>query len=151
MENWLKSLSIRELKTWIKNCGNDLYPLIDRPNQENIKLAKEILEFYAPLSGRLGLELIKKEMNDLAFKIQNPKKYKEIVKFLKMSKGKREKFIKEIGKDENYNIINNIYIMPLWRDSKSQINSLVLKYCLNKWYNYCLRQHLILFWDWKWK
>jgi len=77
---------------------------------------------------------------DLKFVCWNEKTIKET-----------EKFIKEIGKDENYNIINNIYIMPLWRDSKSQINSLVLKYCLNKWYNYCLRQHLILFWDWKWK
>jgi hypothetical protein len=56
MENWLKSLSIRELKTWIKNCGTDLYPLIDRPNQENIKLAKEILKDKIDLAIMLDQE-----------------------------------------------------------------------------------------------
>ena len=56
MENWLKSLSIRELKTWIKNCGNDLHPLIDRPNQENIKLAKEILKDKIDLAIMLDQE-----------------------------------------------------------------------------------------------
>lgn len=48
-------------------------------------------------------------------------------------------------------IINNIYIMPLWRDQKSQVNDYLIKYCIKNWYNYCLRQHLVLFGDWKWK
>lgn len=44
-----------------------------------------------------------------------------------------------------------IYIMPLWRDIKSQVNDYLVKYCIAKNYNYCLRQHLILFWDGKGK
>jgi len=47
--------------------------------------------------------------------------------------------------------IDKIYIMPLWRTKESQINDIILKFCIDKWYNYCLRQHLILFWDGKWK
>ena len=45
METWFKTLSERELKTWIKNCDNtNFYPIIDFPKQEHVKLAKEILK-----------------------------------------------------------------------------------------------------------
>jgi len=45
----------------------------------------------------------------------------------------------------------SIYIMPEWRDVKSQVNQFVIDYCMKKWYSYCLRSHLILFWDGKGK
>jgi len=104
--------------------------LVELENQkktkEQKKLAKEILEFYAPLSGRLGLELIKKEMNDLAFKIQNPKKYREIVKFLKMSKEKREKFIEEILAEFENLLKNKIKILKI-KGRDKQIYSIYQK------------------------
>jgi len=43
-----------------------------------------------------------------------------------------------------------IYIMPLWITKESQMNKIVIDYCIKNWYNYCLRQHIILFWDKKW-
>lgn len=53
---------------------------------------------------------------------------------------------------KKYNIDQKkIYIMPEGRDIQSQINQYIIQYCIKKWYNYCLRSHLILFWDWKWR
>ena len=55
--------------------------------------------------------------------------------------------------DEKYwlDLIDSVYIMPLWIDKKSQTNQFLVKYCIDNNYNYCLRQHIILFWDGKWK
>lgn len=55
--------------------------------------------------------------------------------------------IKKIS--QNYTV-DKIYFMPLWRDTKSQVNQAVIDYCMKYGYNYCLRQHIILFWDKKW-
>ncbi len=60
-------------------------------------------------------------------------------------------------KEEIQNIIKKykinkiwIYIMPLWTTKESQLNYKVLNFCIENWYNYCLREHIILFWDKKW-
>lgn len=45
---------------------------------------------------------------------------------------------------------NNIFIMPEWIDEESQKNWDVLQFCLTYWYRYCLRQHILLFWNKKW-
>lgn len=42
-----------------------------------------------------------------------------------------------------------IYLMPLGRDSESQMNRIVMDYCMKKNYNYCCRSHLIWFGDGK--
>lgn len=44
----------------------------------------------------------------------------------------------------------NIYIMPMWVDSESQINQEVLQFCLDNWYRYCQRMHILLFGNKKW-
>ena len=65
MENWLKSLSIRELKRWIKNCDNtNFYPIIDFPKQEHVKLAKEILKDKIDLAIMLDQEDRKEEIEN---------------------------------------------------------------------------------------
>ena len=65
MRNWLKSLSIRELKTWIKNCDtNNFYPLIDYPKQEHVKFAKEILKDKIDLAIMLDQEDRKEEIEN---------------------------------------------------------------------------------------
>ena len=46
--------------------------------------------------------------------------------------------------------LQNIYIMPLGRDKESQHRLDIAQYCIDKWYNYCQRMHLLLFWDKKW-
>jgi len=48
-----------------------------------------------------------------------------------------------------YNL-KNIYIMPLWVSSDTQNRPDIIKYCIEKWYNYCQRLHILLFWNSKW-
>lgn len=62
-----------------------------------------------------------------------------------------DEYIEYMQGMKNQHLIDNVYIMPKWRDNKSQVNDFLLKYCIANWYNYCLRQHLILFWDGKGK
>ena len=42
------------------------------------KIAKETLEIYAPLAGRLGIDWIKCELEDLSFKYLYPEEYKRL-------------------------------------------------------------------------
>jgi len=62
-----------------------------------IQLKQSLITFYlyAPLAHRLGLYRIKSEMEDLAMKYTNPEEYKSIIKKLKNTTAKRNKFIKE--------------------------------------------------------
>ncbi len=58
-----------------------------------------------------------------------------------------EQVIEEITKKYK---INRIYIMPLWSTIESQKNEKILKFCIENSYNYCLRQHIVLFWWKRW-
>ena len=72
------------------------------PPKEQKRIAEEVLEVYAPLAYRLGMEKIKIKLEDLAFKIVNPRKYSEIDKFLEESAEQREQDAKDaIGEISN--------------------------------------------------
>lgn len=57
---------------------------------EQVRIATEVLDIYAPLAYRLGVDKIKTELEDLSFKIINPRKYEEINNFLKESLSQQE-------------------------------------------------------------
>ncbi|MBT4257686.1 bifunctional (p)ppGpp synthetase/guanosine-3',5'-bis(diphosphate) 3'-pyrophosphohydrolase [archaeon] len=61
--------------------------------REQKRIANESLEIYAPLANRLGLEQIKRNLEDISLKILNNKKYFEIAKFLDATKKERKDFI----------------------------------------------------------
>ncbi len=63
------------------------------PAEEQKRIAMEILEMYAPLASRLGLENMKVQLEDLALKVLHPDKYAQIAKFLEQSGDEREKDI----------------------------------------------------------
>jgi GTP pyrophosphokinase len=58
-------------------------------------IAKESLEIYSPLAGRLGLWNIKREIDDLSFMYLYPEEYKKVVSYFATSKEKSEKYLKE--------------------------------------------------------
>lgn len=59
------------------------------------KIAKETLEIYSPLAGRLGLWSIKRELDDLAFYYLLPEQYKKVETYFAHSKEAIENYIKE--------------------------------------------------------
>jgi GTP pyrophosphokinase len=59
-------------------------------------IARETLDIYAPLAGRLGIDWIKTELEDLSFSYLDPDVYEEIVSGLKRNEEERERYIKEV-------------------------------------------------------
>src|SRR3989344_4423859 len=66
------------------------------PLDDQKRIAEEVLEVYAPLANRLGLEKIKNPLEDLALQILNPQKYREIIGFLEQSREQREVIVAEV-------------------------------------------------------
>ena len=61
---------------------------------ERRAVAQETIDIFAPLANRLGMGLIKWEMEDLAFRALEPQTYKRIAKLLEEKRSEREAFIK---------------------------------------------------------
>ena len=66
------------------------------PETDQKRIAEEVLEVYAPLANRLGLEKIKNPLEDLALQILSPEKYQEITQFLEQSREQREALLIEV-------------------------------------------------------
>jgi len=66
------------------------------PVADQKRIAEEVLEVYAPLANRLGLEKIKNPLEDLSLLILNPEKYREIMGFLEQSREQREILLTEV-------------------------------------------------------
>jgi len=62
------------------------------------RIARETLEIYAPLANRLGLHLIKVELEDQAFKYLEPDAFREIRGKLEKSFKERERYIESTCK-----------------------------------------------------
>ena len=58
--------------------------------------ARETLDIYAPLAHRLGMNAIKWELEDLSFKVLEPKKFEEIERLVHERSPMREKFAQEV-------------------------------------------------------
>ena len=54
------------------------------PEDKQISIAEETLEVYTPLAGRLGMNEIKVEMEDLAFKFSQPESYAHLKQKMKI-------------------------------------------------------------------
>ncbi len=65
------------------------------PKEQQLKISWETFHLYAPLAHRLGLYRLKSEMEDLAMKYTNPQEYNLILKKLRNTTTRRNKFIKE--------------------------------------------------------
>ncbi|HAF30946.1 MAG TPA: RelA/SpoT family protein [Bacteroidales bacterium] len=74
---------------------HEMRGLNNMPEDYQIKTSLETFSLYAPLAHRLGLYTIKSELENLSMKYTENEKYKEIIKKLKNTTAKRERFIKK--------------------------------------------------------
>jgi GTP diphosphokinase / guanosine-3',5'-bis(diphosphate) 3'-diphosphatase len=68
-----------------------------RPKQE--KKSREVLEIFAPLAHRLGMNTVKWELEDLAFATLFPKRYDEIARLVSERAPGREMYLQEVVED----------------------------------------------------
>ncbi len=66
------------------------------PLQRRHRIAQETLEIYAPLAHRLGVWELKWQLEDLAFRHLEPRKYRQIARLVAARRVQRESFIAEI-------------------------------------------------------
>lgn len=69
---------------------NNMRTLDSLPEEKQIRIANETMDIYAPLAHRLGMNIMKAELEDTAFKYINPMKFKIIAKLISDTKLNRE-------------------------------------------------------------
>ena len=63
------------------------------PSEKQLRIARQTMEIYAPLAERLGIWQIKWELEDLAFKVLEPERFRELARLLDTRRKGREGFI----------------------------------------------------------
>ena len=69
------------------------------PAHKRGRIALETLEIYAPIADRLGMSVIKTELEDAAFPYAYPDEYKKTQELLKERKNENERRLEKIEKD----------------------------------------------------
>jgi len=64
--------------------------------EKQIEIARETFEIYAPLAHRLGIEWLRAELEDAAFKYLKPTEYRLIADNIAQKKREREAYINEV-------------------------------------------------------
>ncbi len=66
------------------------------PREKQERKSREVLEIFAPLAHRLGMNTIKWELEDLAFATLYPKRYDEIARMVSERAPERELFLQDV-------------------------------------------------------
>jgi guanosine-3',5'-bis(diphosphate) 3'-pyrophosphohydrolase len=70
---------------------------VPRP-EKRTRIAQETLEIYAPIADRLGMSVVKQELEDAAFRFAFPKEYEKTREVLKERRKENEKHLERIEK-----------------------------------------------------
>ncbi|MDP4275574.1 MAG: RelA/SpoT family protein [Bacteroidota bacterium] len=124
------STDVRVILIKLAERLNYMRNLDNLPPEQQIKMATESLELYAPLGHRLGLYTLKSELEDLALKYTEPEDYHSIEKKLEASKEKRNRFIRDFIKPIKDELIKHQFkfeikgrtksIYSIWRKMRRQ-------------------------------
>jgi len=71
-----------------------LLDLVDR--QKQVEVARETMDLYAPLASRLGIDWLKRQLEDFAFKYLYPSEYEDLDKRLESSLEERQGYVDEV-------------------------------------------------------
>ncbi|NOR23225.1 MAG: RelA/SpoT family protein [Desulforhopalus sp.] len=66
--------------------------------EQQIDMARETMDVYAPLASRLGIDWLKRELEDNAFKFLHPEDYNELTHKLESSLDERQRYVDEVIK-----------------------------------------------------
>jgi len=93
------SRDIRVLVIKLADRLHNMRTLRYLPREKQERKARAVLEIYAPLAHRLGMNTVKWELEDLAFATLYPKRYDEIARLVSERAPRREMFLQEVIED----------------------------------------------------
>ncbi len=70
-----------------------------REDARRLRIARECLEIYAPMAGKLGMSSLKIELEDLSFKYLKPDIYTQIREHVDLKKEERSQYLDKIQSD----------------------------------------------------
>jgi len=99
-ENFRKMLltlseDVRVILIKLADRLHNMRTLDSMPRHKQLKIASETIYLYAPLAHRLGLYVIKTELEDLYLKYTDTEVYQELVTKVRQSRSARNRFIKD--------------------------------------------------------
>ena len=90
------SADIRIILVKLADRVHNMRTLEFQTEQRKITISTETLELYAPLANRLGINWIRMELEDLAFKYLYPEPYNDLVQRIAKRKEERDKYTQEV-------------------------------------------------------
>lgn len=90
------SEDIRVLVLKLADCLHDMRSLGHVGSDKQHEFALETMELYAPLASRLGIDWLKRELEDLAFSYLYPEEYQDLQRTIKTSLLDRERYVEEV-------------------------------------------------------
>ncbi len=90
------STDIRVLLVKLADRLQDMMTLAPAPEDIRRHVARETMDLYAPLASRLGIDWVKRELEDLSFQYLFPAEYENLVSRLEGSMDEREAYVTEV-------------------------------------------------------
>lgn len=90
------SADIRVLLVRLADRLHDMLGLHSADEERRRQAARETMDLYAPLASRLGIDWLKRQLEDLAFQHLFPAEYESLTKHLDSTLGEREQYVEEV-------------------------------------------------------
>lgn len=90
------SADIRVMMVKLADRFHDIQTLQYVPKENQQEFAKETLDLYAPLASRLGIDWMKRELEDLAFSYIHPEDFADLSHNIKSSVQDRQTYVDEV-------------------------------------------------------
>ena len=90
------SRDVRVILVKLADRLHNMRTLAHLPIDKRLKVARETLDIYAPLAGRLGMHSVKVELEDLAFEHSDKEAFSVLLKQIDSEKKEREAYIAEV-------------------------------------------------------
>ena len=90
------SADIRVLIIRLADRLQDMMTLGTVPRESQLHIARETMDLYAPLAGRLGIEWMKRELEDLSFQYLEPAEFAEVSSQLASSLTQRQNYVEKV-------------------------------------------------------
>lgn len=87
---------IRVLLVQLVDRFADLFNLGALPRERQLEIAHETMSLYAPLASRLGIDWLKRELEDKAFQFLYPEEYLDLSTKMESSLAEREEYVTEM-------------------------------------------------------